>query len=85
MPALVEEALQYFVDNPQSDYVHVLPAGQAHSGTETVFVRMSTFVPHFLAPCFLMEYRSPKVMLASNASIDSATVSSYTYNNLALC
>jgi hypothetical protein len=52
---LVEEILQYFVDNPQADFMHVLPAGQAHPETETVFVRMSTFVPHFLAPLFLAE------------------------------
>ena len=40
-----------------------LLAGQVHPGTETVFVRMSTFVPHFLAPLFLAERRSPKAML----------------------
>ena len=55
VPVLVEEVLQYFVDNPQADFMPVFPAGQAHPGTETVFVRMSTFVPHFLAPLFLAE------------------------------
>ena len=40
-----------------------LPAGQVHPGTETVFVRMSTFVPHFLAPLVLAEGWSPKAML----------------------
>jgi hypothetical protein len=54
---------RYFVDNPQADFMPVLPAGQAHPGTETVFVRMSTFVPHFLAPLFLAEQRLPKHML----------------------
>ena len=63
VPVLVEEVLQYFVDNPQADFMPVLPVGQAHPGTETVFVRMSTFVPHFLAPLFLAERRSPKAML----------------------
>ena len=63
VPVLVEEVLQYFVDNPQADYMPALPAGQAHPGTETVYVRMSTFVPHFLAPLFLAEQRSPKDML----------------------
>ena len=63
VPVLVEEVLQYFVDNPQADFMPVLQAGQAHPGTETVFVRMSTFVPHFLAPLFLAERRSPKAML----------------------
>ena len=50
VPVLVEEVLQYFVDNPQADFMPALLVGQAHPGTETVFVRMSTFVPHFLAP-----------------------------------
>ena len=59
----VDEALQYFDNNPQSDYMPALTAGQVHPGTETVFVRMSTFVPHFLAPLFLAEHRSPKAML----------------------
>jgi hypothetical protein len=63
MPVLVQEVLQYFVDFPQVDYMPVLLAGQAHPGTETVFVRMSTFVPHFLASLFLAERRSPKAML----------------------
>jgi hypothetical protein len=63
MPVLVEEVLQYFVDNPQADFMPVLPVGKAHPGTETVFVRMSTFVPHFLAPHFLVERRSAKAML----------------------
>ena len=40
-----------------------LPAGQVHPRTETAFVRMSTFVPHFLAPLFLAECQSPKAML----------------------
>ena len=63
MLVLVEEVLQYFVDNPQAEFMPVLPAGQAHPGTETVFVSMSTFVPHFLAPLFLAERRPPKAML----------------------
>ena len=41
----------------------MLPAGQTHLGTETVFVRMNAFVPHFLASYFLVETRSPKAML----------------------
>ena len=63
MLVLVEEVLQYFVDNPQADFMPVPPVGLVHPGTETVFVRMSTFVPHFLAPLFLSERRSPKAML----------------------
>ena len=50
---LAEEVLQYFVDNPQEDYMPVLLAGQAYPGTETVFVKLCTFVPHFLAPLFV--------------------------------
>ena len=63
VPVEVEEVLQYFDNNPQSDYMPVLLAGQVHPGTETAFVRMSTFVPHFLASLFLAERRSPKAML----------------------
>ena len=63
VPVNVEKVLQYFDNNPQSDYMPALPAGQVHPGTETVFVRMSTFVPHFLAPLFLAEGWSPKAML----------------------
>jgi hypothetical protein len=64
VPVLAEEVLQYFVDkNPQADYMPVLPAEQAHPGTETVFVKMSTFVPHFLALLFLAVRQSPKAML----------------------
>jgi hypothetical protein len=63
VPVEVEEVLQYFDNNPQADYMPSLPAGQVHPGTETVLVRMSTFVPHFLAPLFLAERRSPKAML----------------------
>ena len=59
----VEEVLQYFDNNPQSDYMPALSAGQVHPRTETVFVRMSTFVPHFLAPLFLAECWSPKAMV----------------------
>ena len=58
----VEEVLQYFDNNPLSDYLPALLAGQAHAGTETVFVRMSTFVPHFLAPLLLAKQQSPKAM-----------------------
>jgi hypothetical protein len=59
----VEEVLQYFDNNPQSDYLPALLAGQVHPGTETVLVRMSTFVPHFLAPLLLAEHQSLKAML----------------------
>ena len=59
----VEEVLQYFDNNAKSDYITALPAGQVHPGTETVFVRMSTFVPHFLAHLFLAECWSSKAML----------------------
>jgi hypothetical protein len=38
VPVLAEVLLQYFVDNPQADYMTVLPAGQAYLGTETVFL-----------------------------------------------
>ena len=40
-----------------------LPAGQVYPGTEADFVRMGTIVPHFLAPLFLAEHRSPKTIL----------------------
>ena len=50
---LVEDVFQYFMDNPNADTIPVFLAGQAHSGTETVFIRLSTFVPHFLPPHFL--------------------------------
>ena len=63
LPINVEEVLQYFDNNPQSDYMPTLLAGQVHPGTETLFVRRSNFVPHFLAPLFVMECRSPKAML----------------------
>ena len=62
MPVLVE-VLQYSADNPQADTMPVLLAGQAQPGTETFFVRLSTFVPHFLASYFLAERRLPKAML----------------------
>ena len=58
-----EDLLQYFDNNPQSDYMPALAAGQVHPGTETVFVRMSTFVPHFQAHLFLAERQSPRAML----------------------
>ena len=63
MPVNVEEVLQYFDNNPQSDYMPALPAGQVHPGTETLSVRMSIFVPHFLASLFLSKRWSPKTML----------------------
>ena len=63
VPVNVEEVLQYFVNNPQLDYMADLLTGQVHPGTETVLVRMSTFVPHFLAPLFQAEHHSPKAML----------------------
>ena len=63
MLVLAEEVLQYSVDYPQPDYMYVLLAGQAHPRAETVFVRMSTFVPLFLAPLILAECRSPKAIL----------------------
>ena len=63
VPVNVEEVLQYLDNNPQLDYMPALPAGQVHPGTETVLVRMSTFVPHFLVPLFLAECWSPKAML----------------------
>ena len=55
VPVLVEEVLQYFANNPQADAMPMLPAAQATPGTETVFVRLCTFVPHFLAPLFLAD------------------------------
>ena len=63
MPVLVEEVLQYFANNLQAESMPMLPAAQAPPGTETVFVRLCTFVPHFLAPLFLAERRSAKAML----------------------
>ena len=59
----VEEVLQYFDNNPQSDYMPAPPAGLVHPETETLFVRMGTFVPHILTPLFLAERWSPKAML----------------------
>ena len=38
-------------------------AAQATPGSYTVFVRLYTFVPHFLAPLFLAEQRLPKTMV----------------------
>ena len=58
----VEEVLQYFDNDPQSDYMPALPAAQVHPRTETVLVRMSTFVSHFLALLLLAEQQSPKAM-----------------------
>ena len=60
VPVLVEEVLQYFANNPQADSMPMLPAAQATLRTETVFIRLCTFVPHFLAPLFLAEQRLPK-------------------------
>ena len=48
--------------NPQSDYLPALLAAQVHPRTETVLVRMSTFVSHFLALLLLAEHQSPKAM-----------------------
>ena len=47
---------------PQSDYMPALPAAQVHPRTETVLVRMSTFVSHFLALLLLAEQQSSKAM-----------------------
>ena len=47
---LVEEVLQYFTNNPQAHSMPMLPAAQATPRIETVFVRLCTFMPHFLAP-----------------------------------
>ena len=58
----VEEVLQYFDNDPQSDYMPALPAAQVHPRTETVLVRMSTFVSHFLALLLLAEQQSSKAM-----------------------
>ena len=63
VPVLVEEVLQNLANNPQKDSMPMLPAAQAPPRTETVFVRLCTFVPHFLAPLFLAEGRSPKAVL----------------------
>ena len=63
VPVLVEEVLQYFANNLQAESMPMLPAAQAPPGTETVFVRLCTFVSHFLAPLFLTERRLAKAML----------------------
>ena len=63
VPVEVKGALQYFDNNPQPNYLSALSAGQVHPRTETVLVRMSTFVPHFLALLLLAECQSPKAML----------------------
>jgi hypothetical protein len=52
---LVEEVLQYFANNLQSESMPMLPVAQAPPRNETVFVRLCTFVPHFLAPLFLTD------------------------------
>ena len=49
VPVQVEEALQFFVDSIKADTMPVLPSIHRPPGTDTIFVRMSTFVPHFLA------------------------------------
>ena len=41
----------------------MLLTGQAHPRIEIVLVRLSTFVPHFLAHLFLAEHWLPKAML----------------------
>jgi hypothetical protein len=67
---LVEEVLQYFMDNPHADTMPVFLTGQAHSGTEAVFIRLSTFVPHFLPPHFLS---SREYVAKGNTTTDSAS------------
>ena len=62
VPVLVEEVLQYFIDNPQVDSMPMLPTTQATPRTETVSVKLCTFVKHFLAALFLAECRLPKAM-----------------------
>ena len=47
----------------------MLLAAQATPRTETAFVRLCTFVPHFLAPLFLAERRSAKAMLQLLVSV----------------
>ena len=63
VPVEVVEVLQYLDNNPQSDYMPALSAGQVHPRTDTISVRMSNFVPQFLAPLFLADCWSPKAML----------------------
>ena len=63
VPDLVEGVLQNLANNPQAESMPMLPAAQAPPGTETVFVRLCTFVPHFLAPLFLAEQWLAKAML----------------------
>ena len=63
VPIFVEEVLQYLVNNPQEDTLPMLLTGQAHPRIEIVLVRLSTFVPHFLAHLFLAEHWLPKAML----------------------
>ena len=46
----------------------MLPTGQAHQGTETVLVRMSTFVSHFLAPLILLEVQVAKCHDTANSA-----------------
>jgi hypothetical protein len=49
VPVQVEVVLQFFVDSIKADIMPVLSSIHTPPGTETVFVKMSTFVPHFLA------------------------------------
>ena len=69
VPVLVEEVLQYFIDNPQVDSMPMLPTTQATPRTETVSVKLCTFVKHFLAALFLAECRLPKAMPKLTVSV----------------
>jgi hypothetical protein len=62
VPVFLEVELQYYLVNPHEDAMSVLSSGHSHLGTNAVFVRLSTFESHLLAPFFLTKCRSPKVM-----------------------
>jgi hypothetical protein len=51
---LVEMVVQYFVDKPQSEKILVVAATPVHFGTEKLFFKFSTLVPHFLVLHFLV-------------------------------
>ena len=65
VPVLVEEVLQYLIDNHQTDTLPVLTTSvQVQPETETVFDSLSTLVSHFLHSCSLVEQSSTMAMLS---------------------
>ena len=63
VPAKVEDVVQYFDNNTHSNFTPILLAEQVYFRIVTVFVRMSNFAPHFLAPLLPAERQSLKAIL----------------------